>query len=184
MTRTYLGLICLALVLLVACPAKVLAKDNTEHTLGVGFQSHHGVGFQSHQDALAGPDALLSAKFAAAPTVEVAALVGLSLTESAFGLTFGSKALYILLPEENLNVYVAGAAYPTVGTLGLHRLDWFLGPGLAWYLPGASNVEIFAEFGLGGTIPLTRERDSAVVAPRAIYLTTTGTAVLGLHYWF
>ncbi len=184
MMRTWLAIRLVAVLLLTSSAFQARARDNTQHTLGVGFQSHHGVGFQRHQDPLAGPDALLSVKFAAAPTVEIAALLGLSVTDRAFGLTFGSKVLYILIPEEYLNVYAAAAGYPTVGTLGLHRFDWFLGPGLAWYLPGAPNLEIFAEFGVGGTIPLTRERDPSVVAPRTIYVTTTGTVVLGLHYWF
>lgn len=166
-----------AIILCLALGAPHLAegKDNTQHIAGVGFQGH--------ASPHAGASALLSVKFAAAPTVELAGLGGIAITEDFFALSFGGKALYILIPEEHLNVYVAATAYPTVGTLGLHRFDWFLGPGLAWYPPGATNLEVFAEFGLGGTIPLAQERTPAV-GGAPTYLTTTGAIALGLHYWF
>jgi hypothetical protein len=161
------------LILSLGTPAE--AKDNTQHIAGIGFQGS--------MQPEASADALLSVKFAAAPTVEFAALVGMALTEDYFVLSFGGKALYILIPEEHVNVYVAATGYPTVGSRGLHHFNWLLGPGLAWYPPGAKNLEIFAEFGLGGTVPLSRERDPSVPGP-TVYLTTTGTVALGLHYWF
>ncbi len=163
-------------VFLALTPSFASAKDNTQHIMGVGFQTH--------PNPLGGPDALLSFKIAASPNVEIATMGGAIITDEFFGLTLGGKVLHILMPEDHLNVYIAAAGFPTVGTLGIHRFDWFAGPGFAWYPEWAPHFEIFAELGLKGTVPLTDERAPGVVSERPLYFTTTGSIALGLHYWF
>ena len=72
---------------------------------------------------------------------------------------------------------------PWGGRLGLHSLAYFVGPGLTYAPPGAENLELFAEFGLGGGARFGRST-AAVAPPTPPFLTTAGAAVLGLHYWF
>ncbi len=172
-----LGPVILALVLFGAGgpPRPALARDNSTRVMGVGFQA-----------APVGPvlpATLLSFKFAAAPTAEFAALLGVDWREGLFSLAFGGKAMLILVPEEHLNLYLAGTLLPSVGSLGLHSLVYFLGPGIAYAPPGADNLEIFAEFGLGGGARFGRIT-AAQEPPTPPYLVTSGAVVLGLHYWF
>lgn len=156
-------------------PPTAWARDNSTRLVGVGFQL-------SPTMSAATPGALLSAKFAAAPTAEFSALFGLSWGEDLLSVAFGGKALLILVPEEHLNVYVAVTVLPAVGTYGLHAFGYAVGPGIAFYPPGAPNLEIFAEFGLAGA---TRFGQSGALPTSAgPILATTGSALLGLHYWF
>lgn len=158
-----------------ALPHPAAARDNSGRIAALGFQATP-VG-----PIL--PSTVLSLKFSAAPVVEFAALLGVDWQQGLFSIAFGGKVLLILIPEENLNLYVAGTVLPSVGSLGLHSLAYFLGPGLAYYPPGTQNLEIFAEFGLGGGARFGRVT-AAVQPPTPPYLVTSGAAVLGVHYWF
>lgn len=173
-----------SVAILALLPQNSYAKDNSGHTLAIGFQIPNGAGSALCSSVQTVPDALLSAKFAAAPSVEFAAMGGILFTDEAFVLTLGAKALYIFVPEEHINVYAAVAAYPTTGTGSRHRFDWFMGPGLAIYPPFANSFELFTEFGIGGSIPLSGSGAGAAAGPRSVFLGTTGRILFGLHYWF
>ncbi|RMG17976.1 MAG: hypothetical protein D6729_07840 [Deltaproteobacteria bacterium] len=164
----------LLLAAIVALPRPAVARDNSLRVVGVGFQDHFA--------GPIAPSTLLSAKFAAAPTAEFAALFGLAVEEDYISVAFGGKALLILVPEEHLNVYVAVSVIPSVGTFGLHAFGYSAGPGIAFYPPGAENLELFAEFGLAGATRFVQTSTRpAGVGP---VLGTQGSALLGLHYWF
>ncbi|MDF1565551.1 MAG: hypothetical protein P1V51_21115 [Deltaproteobacteria bacterium] len=165
----------LGLTLLALSPDRAEARDNSTRIAAVGFQAVP-VG-----PVL--PGSLLSVKFAAAPMAEFSALLGVDWRQGLFSIAFGGKAILHLIPEENLNLYLAGMVLPSVGSLGLHTMAYFLGPGLAYYPPGTDNLEIFAEFGLGGGARFGQVT-AAVQPPTPPYLVTAGTAVLGVHYWF
>ena len=163
------------LIAALAFPGSAQAKDNTNHVLALGFQA------DPIQPAT--PALLLSAKFAAAPNAEFAALIGFTLDNGFFSLSFGGKALLILVPEQHLNFYLTAMVLPTVGTYGLHDFAYFVGPGIAYYPPGSENLEIFTEFGLGGAARFGNGAQNPAL-PNPPLLSTTGSITLGLHYWF
>lgn len=163
--------VALGLAVCLLLPAAAHARDNTTHALAVGFQT---VPVQP-----VFPPGVLSLKFAAAPTAEFAVLLGTQVQDGFFALSFGGKALLVLVPEEHVNLYVTAMVLPTVGSDGLHTFSYFVGPGLAFYLPGAENLELFAEFGLGGAV-----HGAGSTIPTPPSLVTTGSLTLGLHYWF
>lgn len=174
-TRSIVLLACLSLVT-AAAPSAAHAKDNSQYVAAIGFQANP-VG-------PAVPAALLSVKFSAAPTAEFAALLGFTLADGGpFSLAFGGKALLVLVPEKNLNLYLTATVLPSVGTGGFHSLTYFVGPGVEYYPPGASDLEVFAEFGIGGAVRLGTGQPVPGV-PVGPVVTSTGSLTLGLHYWF
>lgn len=172
-------IVTLSLIALAALvPSSARAIDNSTHTLGLGFQTTPVSASQT-------PGVLISTRFAAAPTAEFSALLGVLGTTDPngrngfFALAFGGKATLILLPEEFVNLGLSATLFPAIGSDGLHSFSWFVGPSLAYTPPGAPNVELFTEFGLGGAFAFSGGQVgfSPVVA-------TVGRITVGLHYWF
>ena len=147
------------------------AKDNSVHTLGFGYSTQFGgPGLGSN----------LSFKAALRPTLELQGLFGFSVQDAGGGqggptnlyVSTGAKLLFILVPHDNLNFYVTAGAGVSFGTPGFGTVSYFFGPGVEFFFSGLENLGFFGEFGLGGT-----HRGQP-------FLSTSGAAFLGVHYYF
>lgn len=159
----------LALGLLLALPGAAGAVDNSTRILGLGTVQQFAGG---------GRPAQLSVKFAPQPRVELGVLFGLALGSNPT-FTPGVKGLFVLLPEEFLNLYAVAAVTADLrATGGLSAVVYQVGPGLEFFFPHWPHVGFSLEFGLGGEVL------SPAGSPSVLATTTTGFGAAGVHYWF
>jgi hypothetical protein len=158
-----------AFLLALQLPATSRAVDNSARILGLGTVQQFAGG---------GRPAQLSVKFAPQPRLELGVLFGMALgTNPTF--TPGLRGLFVLLPEEHLNLYAVGAVSADLrGTGGLTAVVYQVGPGIEFFVPSWPHVGFSLEFGLGGEVLTAGD------SPGFLATTGTGFGAAGIHYWF
>lgn len=172
-----------------AVPA--LAHDNSQSTVGLGFDSQFSPvaspgASAGYSNGNPGPYTAFSAKRAFTPRLEASALFGFALDKavgfdprSQGDFTFAAKGDWVLIPEPNMNLYLAVGVGISVGTIsGLDQVTYFTGPGIEFFVPAWPHLGFFTEFGVGGNAG-----GSLGGHP---FLGTYGSDVaqFGLHYYF
>jgi len=126
---------------LLSAPLSARAVDNSSRLFGMGFNTH--------------VTPALSFKYVPAARVELVYLAGVSLakpvglTKTQTTVSLGNKLQYVLVAEEQMNLYAALGLIFSFGSTPF-QVDYFAGPGVEFFLPGLANLGFYAEFGLGG----------------------------------
>jgi len=124
----------------------------------------------------------ISVKFSLRPRIELSLMFGMQIAaESTF--TPGARFAYVLIPEKNLNLFVAGAVGVDLRTTnGLNAVLARIGPGVEFFFTELPNLGFMAEFGFQGTVA-TKDAENNLGSS---FGTTAGAAFGGgaIHYYF
>lgn len=154
----------LILAALLCVPVTAGAVDNSKRLFGLGFSTH--------------VRPTLSFKWIPSQKVELVYLVGANIAKAGRtrvpAVTLGNKLQYVIVAEENMNLYGALGVMFSFGNNVDFVFDYFAGPGVELFFPDFKNLGFFAEFGIGGN------------HKGAPYLATFAdpTFGAGLHYYF
>jgi hypothetical protein len=170
--RTLLASLALTAAFAFGRPA--LAVDNSTHVIGLGADTT----FTTSEGIL--PQ--LSAKFALRPRLELSLQFGVSVTKAEAIFTPGLKIAYVLIPEKNMNLYIAGAiAVDLRTTNGLNAFLYSVGPGVELFLTELPNLGLALEFGLHGSVA-SNLAEAGPTEAQTNLVTAFGGA--GVHYYF
>ncbi len=155
-----------------ALPAR--AVDNTQHALGLGVLQE----FTGGSSGLGRPTQI-SLKVALKPRLEASVMFGMTLGHDSVFVP-GFKAAWVLIPEKNMNLYLAGAVGIDLRSVeGLHAVLYQFGPGLELFASDWPHVGFTLEFGLAGEA--ISKGDTANALGTAAQ---TGFGAAGIHYYF